>query len=76
MHVCNENPQYLTQNIPDENFLVMAISSGFENIQDIKRPVDILKERLSRENFGDNQFTECYEIYKKCLNSENFEAEN
>ena len=38
MHFCNENPQYLTQNIPDENFLIMAISSGFENIQDIKRP--------------------------------------
>ena len=37
MNFCNENPQYLTQSIPDEKLIIMAISSGFENIQDINR---------------------------------------
>ena len=39
MNFCNENPQYLTQNIPDEKLLVMAISSGFEIFKTLKDPL-------------------------------------
>jgi hypothetical protein len=48
---CAENPHYLTVSAPTINSMTFAMDKGIQNITDITIPLEILKEKLSRENF-------------------------
>jgi hypothetical protein len=50
----------------------MYSSTGIQNILDLKEPIEILKERLSRSNIIKQQKIEFKEIYEKCLASNDF----
>jgi Reverse transcriptase (RNA-dependent DNA polymerase)/RNase H-like domain found in reverse transcriptase/Integrase zinc binding domain len=50
----------------------MYSSTGIKNISDLKEPIEILKERLSRANIIKQQKLEFKDIYEKCIASENF----
>jgi hypothetical protein len=47
-------------------------NTGLQNILDIKRPIEVLKERLSRANIIKAQKLELSTIYNKCLASQDF----
>ncbi len=65
------NPQFLqTDSIAP---ITMAINKGIENIQEVLKPIDILREKLSRHIIIRCQKTEFAEIYAQCLASDNFE---
>jgi dUTPase len=70
---CAENPHYLTVSAPTINSMTFAMDKGIQNITDITIPLEILKEKLSRENFITLQKAELTDIYEKCLENNNFE---
>jgi Integrase zinc binding domain len=47
-------------------------NTGISNILDLKRPIDILKDRLSRANIIQAQKSELKQIYENCLASKDF----
>jgi RNase H-like domain found in reverse transcriptase/Integrase zinc binding domain len=69
---CIDNPNYLSINNPTVNSLSHSLIKGITNIQDVTAPLEILKERLSRENIIKLQTEELSELYKDCLNSDSF----
>jgi RNase H-like domain found in reverse transcriptase/Integrase zinc binding domain len=69
---CADNPQYLTVNQPNVNMITMTINQGIQNITDLTNPVNILKERLSRENIIKEQNIQYVTLIEKCMESENF----
>jgi hypothetical protein len=70
---CSDNPQYLTVNHPNVNYITMSLNKGIENLKDLTGPLDILKIRLSRENIIKEQRAQFKIIYDKCLASDNYE---
>jgi Reverse transcriptase (RNA-dependent DNA polymerase)/RNase H-like domain found in reverse transcriptase/Integrase zinc binding domain len=69
---CTDNPQYLTINQPNVNMITMTINQGIQNITDLTDPINILKERLSRENIIEQQHLQFAPIIEKCLENEDF----
>jgi transposase InsO family protein len=70
------NPHYLTINNKEHlegNPVVMAIQRGIENIKSVTTPLEILKERLSRESLIAAQREEFMEIIKQCQVMKNFQ---
>jgi hypothetical protein len=71
-----DNPQYLSGlivNKSDEKVIVNALSRGIENVKETVSPLDVLREKLTREKIVTAQKEQLPEIYQKCLSSENFE---
>lgn len=51
---------------------VMSITRGLNSITGLTSALDVLKERLQRENIIKEQNSAYPEIYKNCLSSRNF----
>ena len=70
------NPHYLTINEKDHitnNPIIMSLTRGLENIKSVITPLDILKEKLTREGLIKAQRSEFKEICNKCLKAENYQ---
>ena len=74
---CEKNPQYLTVNTPSANSLTVnsletALQKSMTNLLDLINPVEILKQRLTRENIIQRQIEELTEIFTLCQKNDNF----
>jgi len=69
------HPEYLTVNNKQPEVSeshVLAIQAGIENVRSVSDPVQILRDKLTREKIIIAQKTELSEIYTKCLASADF----
>jgi len=70
---CQDNPQYLTVNqAPTIYNITQALSKGIDNIREVSSPLDMLKNKFSRDIIIKEQKKEFEKIYQKCLASPNF----
>ena len=69
---CADNPHYLTIAEPT-NTITMSISRGISNLNDLIDPINVLKDRLTREEFCSHQQREFKKVIQKCIESNNFE---
>ena len=54
----------------------MYSNAGINNLLDLTKPLEILKEKLSRANIIRSQKEEFKDIYTQCLGSDEFEYTN
>ena len=73
--VLEETVDHITQHGVTQSCPPLSVYSNMaiDNVRDIVRPLDILKEKLSRENIIKQQKIELKDIYMKTFASENFE---
>ena len=71
---CADNPHYLTVSTPTVNSLTFTVSQGIANIKDITGPLDLLKDKLAREQIIKHQKVDFKDLYNDCLSSPNFEV--
>ena len=71
---CADNPHYLTVSTPTVNSLTFTVNQGIGNIKDITGPLDLLKDKLAREQIIKHQKVDFKDLYNDCLNSPNFEV--
>jgi hypothetical protein len=70
------NPQYLSGlvvNKTEKFAIVNSLSRGIENLKETVSPLDVLRQKLSRENLIEAQRLEFSDIYTNCLASPSFE---
>jgi hypothetical protein len=67
-----ENPQYLSITANELHAVVHALTQGINNLTDIMDPINILQNKLSRENIIAAQAEEFAEIIGKCKTSPKF----
>ncbi len=53
--------------------IALSIQQGLQNVEDITKPLDIIKQRLSRSEIKKNQKKEFEQIYTACLGGDDFE---
>ena len=53
--------------------IALSIQQGLQNVEDITKPLDIIKQRLSRSEIIKNQKKEFEQIYTACLGGDDFE---
>ena len=71
---CADNPHYLTVSTPTVNSLTFTVNQGIANIKDITGPLDLLKDKLAREQIIKHQKVDFKDLYNDCLSSPNFEV--
>jgi hypothetical protein len=75
----NSHPEYLVLNDLDHTPLpavVHNLTTGVKNIKSVTTPLEILQEKISREEILKKQKLEYPKIYTSCLAGKNFEFKN
>jgi hypothetical protein len=71
---CNKNPQYLQIEQSHCNLITCVLNRGLENLKEAFSPLEILKEKLTPDQFLIYQKLEFQELRAKCMTSTNFET--